>query len=387
MVQGPHHRPTILADMDYLNETKQQIEQQEPKILPAYNRLLGDADIALLDSMYTVTDKLQKPPSGNPHDYASYSRYWWPDPDQPQGLPYIRKDGETNPESQSPNYSDRPRLGTLSSNTETLGLAYYFTGDQRYADKAAGLIRTWFLDEATYMNPNLNHAQCRPGHNLGSKSGVLDGRLLISAMEASLFIAESGALSHIEYEHLRSWALAYWEWLTTDEMALQEAQSKNNHGSYYDVQAIYFALYSGQQDQAKQIAQQFMNTRILQQIKADGSMPEELARTRPLFYSLYNLHAMFLVAHLAEQVNIDLWQADQANAKLRAALDYLAPYANPELSWPQDMIGPDNRMEIYPLLQMAHRAYPDGNYLTLTHKLPIKDRMIERCNLALPLIR
>ena len=41
------------------------------------------------------------PPSGNKNNYASYSRYWWPDPAKADGLPYIRRDGETYPGSQS----------------------------------------------------------------------------------------------------------------------------------------------------------------------------------------------------------------------------------------------------------------------------------------------
>jgi len=107
--------------------------------------------------------------TGDKHDYASYSRYWWPDPNKSDGLPYIRRDGETYPNSQSPKESDRPRIGEFGVNTEILGLAYYITGEEKYAQKAAELIRVWFLDSLTYMNPNVNHAQCRLGHNNGRR--------------------------------------------------------------------------------------------------------------------------------------------------------------------------------------------------------------------------
>jgi len=133
-------------------------------------------------------------------------------------------------------------------------------------EKAAELVRVWFLNEATRMNPNLNHAQCRPGHNTGTKSGVLDGRLMIKVLEGSLLIEESGILSKTDYQGLRNWAKEYYSWLTTNEMALQESASKNNHGSFYDVQAMSFALYSGNHPAAKSIAQEFNSKRLLPQI-------------------------------------------------------------------------------------------------------------------------
>ncbi len=378
---------TILMDAEYLAETKMRIKKNDPKLKFAFDQLIEEADRALQEVPYAVTDKEKLPPSGDQHDYASYSRYWWPDPNQPDGLPYIRRDGETYPGSQSPKESDRPRIGNFGINTETLGLAYYLTQEQKYAKKAAELLRVWFIDEATRMNPNLNHAQCRPGHNNGYKSGVLDGRLMIPALEGSLLIAGSTALIDTEYKSLKLWVKAYFTWLTTNEMALQEAKSTNNHGSYYDAQAIYFALYAGNRKAAKQIAQQFTQNRIFSQIEADGSMPKEIARTRPLFYSIYNLQALFFVAHLSEQVEVDVWKANDPNSSIRAALDYLAPYTDPKTQWQQPTIGEADRMEMFPILQMAHRIYLDGNYLTLTGHLPLAQRQIHRANLAFPLMR
>lgn len=378
---------TILMETDYLVSTKARIERDDPQLKYAYDQLIKDADQALVDGPFSVTNKEKLPPSGDKHDYASYSRYWWPDPNQPTGLPYIRRDGETNPGSQSLKESDRKRIGALGKNAETLGLAYYLSGEEKYAIKAAQLLRVWFLDTETHMNPNVNHAQCRPGHNKGSKSGVLDGRLMIRALEGSLLIASSPALSDNERKRLKVWAGEYFDWLTTNAMALEEAASKNNHGSFYDLQAMYFALYSGNRDASIQIAQRFAQRRIYSQIKQDGSMPEEMARTRPLFYSIYNLHAMFLVAHLANKVDVDLWEADARDSRLRAGLDYLVPYVDPKKAWPHPTIREADRMEIFSILQMADRIFPDGNYLEVAEKLPFEKRKTHRANLALPLMR
>ena len=377
----------LLLESDYLVTTKSQLEQEEPRLQKAYTQLILAADKALLEGPFSVTDKSQLPPSGNKNDYVSYSRYWWPDPTKADGLPYIRRDGETYPGSQSLDASDRQRIGAFGENTEVLALAYYFTGEKKYAQKVALLLRVWFLNEATRMYPNLNHAQCRPGHNTGSKSGVLDGRIMIKALEASLLIEGSKALSKEEKQGLKRWAEAYFEWLTSSELALQEAASKNNHGSYYDVQALYFALYAGKKVKAQQIAQNFYQKRVLKQIQTDGSMPEEITRTRPLFYSIYNLNALFLFAHLAEMVGEDLWKTNDPSSRLRTALDYLVPYTDPEKPWPHPTLKVTNRMDIFQILQLADRVYPAGNYLDYSNQLPHEDLEVERSLLAYPLMR
>lgn len=378
---------SILINLQYLTNTKMRLKNGDPKIKYAFDKLIKDAELALKNGPYSVTDKEKLPPSGDKHDYASYSRYWWPDPEQPNGLPFIRRDGETNPDSQNDKSSDRPRIGAFGTDTETLGLAYYLTGEEKYAIKAAELLRVWFLNESTRMNPNVNHAQCRPGHNIGSKSGILDGRLLTKALEGSLLISSSSVLSENEYSALQNWASAYLAWLTTNKMALEEADSKNNHGSYYDAQAMYFSLYSNNKKSALNIAKNFMQKRINPQIQSDGSMPKEIERTRPLFYSIYNLHAIFLVAHLAEKVDVDIWEVDVDTSRLRAGLDYLVPYTDQRKPWPLPTIIEADRMDMFPILKMADRIYPEGNYLKIAESLPLERRRIHRANLAFPLMR
>ena len=377
--------PTILMSGELLAESKMRIAKGDPALKPAFNRLIQEADKALRGGPYSVTHKQNLPPSGDKHDYASYSRYWWPDPNKSDGLPYIRRDGETNPDSQSKKKSDRPRIERIGIDTETLGLAYYLTGDEKYAKKAAELLRVWFLDPATRMNPNLNFAQGKPGHATGNKSGILDGRMMVRALEGSLLIAGSTPLSDDEQQGLKKWASEYFRWLTTDKLPQQEAASKNNHGSFFDAQAMYFGLYAGNQEGVAKIAQEVVEKRVLSQIKPDGSMPEELERTRPLFYSNYNLHALFLAAYLAKKVDVDVWNA--GDHRLRAGLDFLAPYADPDTAWENGSIKEDDRMNLFPILVMAGLAYPDGNYPQMLEKLPMKEREIRRENLAVPFMR
>jgi hypothetical protein len=94
------------------------------------------ADTALAGPTYTVVDKTRTPPSGDKHDYISMGPYWWPDPSKPNGEPYLRRDGEFNPE-RATNAFDVSDLDAMSASVEALSLAYYFTDDARYATKAA----------------------------------------------------------------------------------------------------------------------------------------------------------------------------------------------------------------------------------------------------------
>src|SRR3954466_4902684 len=117
----------------------------------ARQALMQAADRALEQKPVSVMDKKKVPPSGDKHDYLSQAPYWWPDPAKPDGKPYIRKDGQRNPEIDA--IADHDNLGRLGDAVATLGLAYAYTGREVYAAHAARLVRAWFLDPATRMNP------------------------------------------------------------------------------------------------------------------------------------------------------------------------------------------------------------------------------------------
>ena len=375
---------TILMSGEMLAKTKMRIAKDDPELAPAMAKLIKMADAALGEGPYSVTDNEQIATGASKHDYSSFGRYWWPDPNKPDGLPYIRRDGKTNPDSQSPNKSDRPIIELMSVHTETLGLAYYLTGEEKYAVKAAELLRVWFLAPKTKMNPNLNFAQGRPGLSDGSRYGILDGRIMLRAFDGSLLIAGSSALSETEQTGLRDWAAKYSKWLQTSELAIGEASGKNNHGTFFDVQAMYFALYCGNKKEARRIAEEAVEKRVLSQIKPDGSMPEEAARTRPFFYSVFNLHAMFLLAQLAEQVDVQI--LDAGDSRLQTAADLLAPYTESSKAWPDHKIKESDRMKLFPVLLMANEAYPERNYLQSLKNLPRRKLQSRRENLAFPLM-
>ncbi|MEI8206295.1 MAG: alginate lyase family protein [Kiritimatiellales bacterium] len=382
---APEIPATILMDGRILAASKQRILAGDTALMPAFTNLIQDAEKAMKEGPFSVMKKTKLPPGGDKHDYASYARYWWPNPAASNGLPYIQRDGQTNPDSQSPAESDRIQLDKLVAGVETLGLAYYLTGEERYAGQAAMLLQTWFLAPETRMNPNLKFSQGIPGKADGTKSGVIDGRIFCRALEGAILISKSPALSPSEHAALRDWAAQYLNWLKTDRLAQDEAATKNNHGTFFDAQIMYFAIFAGEPALARQVAEESVKRRILAQIEPDGTQPKELDRTRTFHYNAFNLQAMFMLARLAEQVGVDLWRA--GDSRMKAAMDFLAPYADPARPWPYPDMDGVPRIELLPLLLQAAAVYKDDTYTQMLDKLSPAEKAVRRENLAVPLMR
>ncbi|NBX34105.1 hypothetical protein EBR16_01870 [bacterium] len=143
----------------------------------ALKKLLADADKALAVIPPSVMQKTKVPPSGDKHDYMSIAPYFWPNPATKDGLPYQRKDGKVNPESRDEAANDTLRARLVGASVETLALGYYFSGDEKYAEHAAKILRTWFLDPATKMTPHFRFAQAVPG-----PAGTLPDSLLLARL-------------------------------------------------------------------------------------------------------------------------------------------------------------------------------------------------------------
>jgi len=327
-------------------------------------QLRAEADQLLTRKPASVLDKTRTAASGDPHDYFSFAPYWWPDPKKPDGLPYIRDDGKVNPDSKRG--TDSAALARTCGSVETLGLAYFFTGDERYAKKAATLARVWFLDAATRMNPHLEHAQAIPGINAGRGIGIIETRHLIGLIDGLALLAGSSAWSKHDSDAMTTWLAAYYQWMTTSKNGRDEASAENNHGSWSDVQVVALALAVGRVDDARKLLASVPMKRIARQIEPDGRQPLELARTKSLDYSCFNLEALVLLARFGEHVGVDLWKFSTADGRhLRAALRYVAPYVDPAKAWPKEDIKAMDRARLLPLLDEALRHGDDAEFRAL----------------------
>ncbi len=329
----------------------------------ALARLRADAERALGLPPVAVTDKKTLlPPSGDRHDYYSLSPYWWPDPAKPDGLPYIRRDGQINPESKKD--LDQPRVAAMGERVQALALAYALTGEEKYAAGAARQLRAWFLDPATAMNPHLRFAQLVRGNPAERGSGIIDTRWFIEAVDGATLIEGSRSWAPAARDSLRAWMRRYLDWLRTSPNGQHEAAAKNNHGSWYAAQSAALALFVGDTAYARQTAEA-AKPRIGWQIRPDGSQPLELERTRSLHYSGFNAEALTRLAEIGRKVGVDLWGfAAPEGGSLRAALHRLAEYAGREQAWPGPQIDvQDPALELL-YLRRALVAYPGDTAIT-----------------------
>src|SRR6185295_10951001 len=118
-------------------------------------RILKRADEALKLTPPAVTDQRATNSAGGPHDFFSQKDYYWPNPTNQNGLPYVNRDGESNPGIFS---HHRLAMRNMKDAVAALAAAYALNGDDRYVRKAAELIRVFFLDERTRMNPNMEYS-------------------------------------------------------------------------------------------------------------------------------------------------------------------------------------------------------------------------------------
>ncbi|HEX8041149.1 MAG TPA: alginate lyase family protein, partial [Chryseosolibacter sp.] len=266
----------------------------------AYRQVLGllrrRAGEYLDVAPYTITKKTSLPPSGDKHDYESQGPYWWPDPKSKDGLPYIRRDGERNPEIEK--LTDHRYLSEMTRAVKILSLAFYLTGDERYGTKAAAFLRTWFIDPSTRMNPNLNFGQRIPGRTDGRDIGIIETRDIGEVTDAVGLLQGAKDWSASDQAGMEAWTRAYLDWLLHSENGKGEVKQHNNHGTWYDVQVTALALFTWQDDIARQALLRARDERLAKHIEPDGRQPAELARTRSWSYSVMNLQSFFTLATL-----------------------------------------------------------------------------------------
>ncbi|MDD4268262.1 MAG: alginate lyase family protein [Pirellulales bacterium] len=371
----------FLVDGASLATTRQRVAAGDPALADALARLRHEAQSALQAGPFSVVDKKSAPPSGDRHDYMSLGPYWWPDPGKPGGLPYIRRDGQVNPEGEA---FDRKPLNKMTSAVETLALAYYLTGHGPYAEHAARLLRAWFLDEATRMNPHLKYGQAIPGRTEGRGIGIIDTAQLTRLVDAVGMLAGAPCWTAADQRGLEAWFRQYLAWLRESRHGRDESRAGNNHGTWYDVQVATFALFAGEEETARDVLQKAAARRIAAQIEPDGRQPQELARTRSFDYSTMNLRGMFELATLGQRLGIDLWHFESTDGRsIRRALDWLIPFALGEKRWPHEQLGGLRPARLASLLRRAAAVYQEPRYERAVRRLAGADAS-DRMHLLLP---
>jgi hypothetical protein len=325
-------------------------------------RVIKAADSYLNDKPVTVTASHSPRGAGGLHDFFSEGDYWWPDPKNPEA-PYIQRDGMTNAD----NFVEhRKALMRLSVEVPALAAAWKLTHDRRYADHVALHLRAWFVDDATRMNPNLQYAQAIHGRFTGRGTGVIDTIHLVEVARVIEVLAPS--LSKGDLGAIKKWFADYTTWMMTHPYGIAERDATNNHGTCWVMQVAAFANLTGDLKTLAYANERFKTVLLPNQEAADGSFPQEMKRTKPYGYSLFNLEAFATIAQI-----LDLWSFELPDGRgLRKAVAFMAPFIRDKSKWPlkPDVMYYDQWPMRQSSLLFAGIAFHDVAYIDLWKSLP-----------------
>lgn len=348
---------SILYDDMLLQEAKEAFHKKDGNIMPVYMVIKNYVDsisMNLEPLSVAQSNKIHIAPSGDPRDYITLSPYWWPDSQKVDGIPYIRKDGKRNPEVYE--YLERVNSTIFSENVQLLAVTYFLSEEEKYAEKAAEMLRVWFLDPITGMNPNMTYSQYVPGMNRIRGTGIIDARKIIGALNAAKIVENSFSWTEEDKRQLQEWTRAFRYWLEHSTNGLAEAKAQNNHGLWYDVIHQALAMYEEDFDYVKSLIIEQTLPRIDRQIHTDGSFPKELERTLGLHYSTFALEALSLSDIMGSKVGLNLWEYRSENGgSMVLALEFLKPYFIAPETWPYMQINEFERDRCSLLLYIASR--------------------------------
>lgn len=356
----------------------------DKRVKQALKDVRKEADAALSAGPFSVVDKTYLPPSGDRHDFSTIGRYYWPNPDTADGLPWIRRDGQTNPAYFDGSMGDTERFQAFRTAVNALARAWYVTEHEPYARKASELLRVWFLNPETRMNPNANYAARFPGHWDGKGWGIHGTRHLTELCDAVGLLASAPGWTTADQQGMHDWMAAYLDWVLTSPNGVEEANTTNNHGTAYDWLVVRLAVFVGRPELARKVLEECRTRRIASQFEADGSLPLELARANGWNYVGYALEYHFRVALLGDQLGVDLWHYQAPNgASLRLGLDYLIKHIQPEPGQlDEKLLKQVSVQRMGPLLSIAAAVYHEPAYQQLNEALGYHD--VVRINFAGP---
>ncbi len=336
------------------------------------DRILAAASNALTQPPITITIYRAKLSNGGPHDYYSNADYWWPNPNTTNGLPYVSLDGKSNPDNFN---KHRQCIRQLHDAIAALGAAYKITSDDRYAAKAAELLRVFFLDPATRMNPSLQYAQAVPGVAPGRSYGIIDTLHIIEIPRAVEVLEKSPEFPPEVAAGLRKWFSDYIQWMRTSKNGIEESNAANNHAVAYWLQIATFAQFAGDARDLADCRKHFTEVFVPEQMAADGSFPRELARTKPYGYSIFQLDNMATLCQVLSTSRDNLWQFQLPDGRsMSKAMEFMYPYLADKGKWladgrHQDIQAWNGWPVRQPSLLFAGLAYGQQKYLDLWLKL------------------
>lgn len=330
--------------------------------------IIAKAQWAMQQQPVTVAAASSPRSAGGIHDFYSEGDYWWPNPASPDS-PYIQKDGQTNPDNF---VAHRQAMVRFSRVVGALAAAYVAEGKKEYLEHARRHILAWFVDANTRMNPNLQYAQAIKGRATGRGIGIIDTVHFIEIAQALRIMEKAGVLRNADLAAVKSWFAAYLRWMTEHPYGKDEMNAKNNHGTCWVMQVAAFSAFLKDRQWTDFCIRRYKEVLLPNQMAEDGSFPQELRRTKPYGYALFNLDAMATVCQILSTPENDLWKyTADAGKTIGKGIAYMYPYVEDKSKWPfaKDVMYWDEWPVAHPFLLFGAAAYNNKNYFRLWEKL------------------
>jgi hypothetical protein len=327
--------PVLLFSPAEAERLRAAVSRSDAWTTGAARALREDAARNLTAGPWSVTHQRPAGMKIDVHDYYSEGPYWWPDPAKPGG-PYIRRDGRTNPDRFTAN---KNALTAMSEAVLALGAAAWFFNEPKFGDRAVLVLRAWFVDPGTRMNPHLEYGQAVRGHNTGRAAGLIDTRGLIRVVQGVRLLERTGRLDAATRDGVRRWFAEFNRWMTTSKNGVGEKKSGNNHASWWTAQVAAYADMAGDPATQEMAFRWFREELFPKQIRPDGAAPREESRTKSLGYSAFNLEAYTVLCRIASRRGVDLWGTrTREGASIATVVDFLLPSLRDPRQWKKEQI-------------------------------------------------
>jgi hypothetical protein len=351
-------------------------------------QILAQAGWAMQQQPVTVTAQHSPRSAGGKHDFFSEGDYWWPNL-QSVDSPYVQRDGMSNPDNF---VAHRQAMIRLSQIVGALASAYELTHDDKYVKQALQHCKAWFVEEATMMNPNLQFAQAIKGRFTGRGIGIIDTIQLMEVVQGLEAMENAKGMDHQLLEAIRRWFEQYLQWLTTHQYGKDEMNAANNHGTCWTMQTACFSKFTHNEKLMQFCRDRYKNVLLPNQMAADGSFPQELRRTKPYGYSIFNLDAMTTICQILSTKEDNLWNFSTPDGRnIRKGVEYLYTFVADKSKWPKqpDVMYWDNWPVAQPFLLFGANAYGNNDWFATWKKLdhaPVVEEVIRNLPVRHPLI-
>ena len=303
---GGFIHPNMYINAGEIEIIKGKIASNQQPWKAAYDKMMSQANGSLRTPIQSVTFGGKIPSSGDMHDYFTEG-------------PYL-SDGVYNPKADRTDYTSAIKM---RDSVRSLGMAYAFTGDSKYADKAVQLIRAWAIDPDTKLNPKFTNMQSH-----------IEIAITMSGMFYGIdLIWNYPGFGSGDKEAIKSWAKNF--------SNSGKTFSSNENFDLWRLVFISSASVIAEDTDSLNYVFDRWKYDINDQMDTEGKIIREINRPTGLGYSISGVNGFIITAELARHYGVDLYNYKTSDDKgLELTLNFHAPYVINPSTWPRKQIRP-----------------------------------------------